>query len=96
MNRCLETRATPEGHKRRRYTDGVVRWTTIEVPLEAWRALNHQGRGNDRTAARQRALERARQRARAQALHQQGWKPLAIAHAMSIPVRTIHRWVRTP
>jgi hypothetical protein len=92
--RCLETRRTPEGFRRRRYEQDGVRFTTIEVPMEAWTALNRQGRGNDRAAARQRHLTRARLRGRAVDLYQRGWKPLAISHDLGVPVRTIQRWTR--
>lgn len=37
--RCLETRLTPEGYRRRRYELDGVRFTTLEVPIEqveAW------------------------------------------------------------
>ena len=94
MKRCLETRATTEGFKRRRYTDGVDRWSTIEVPLEMWTVLNRPGRATP--AVRLRTLAREQQVACARALHKDGWKPEAIAHHMSLPLRTIHRWVRTP
>jgi len=41
VKRCLETRATAEGFKRRRYEDeGGARRTTIEIPLELWRGAH--------------------------------------------------------
>ena len=89
--RCLETRTTPEGLRRRRYVDGSV---TIEVPLSAWKYLNRQGRGNDRVAAHQRAVQRDAVRRRAVELGTQGWKPLAIANELKVPVRSVQRWMR--
>jgi hypothetical protein len=88
--RCLETRATPEGHRRRRYADGSV---TIEVPLSAWQFLNRAGRGQDRVAAHKREVQREAVRRRAVELAQGGWKPLAIAHELEVSERSVQRWI---
>lgn len=35
--KCLETRKTPDGYKRRRYQlDDGTRQTTIEIPINLW------------------------------------------------------------
>lgn len=93
--RCLETRRTPEGFKRRRYEQDGVRFTTIEVPMQVWTAINRAGRGNDRAAANARARARAQMRARCVLLRQQGWKPEAISSETGVPTRTVQRWVAT-
>ena len=91
--KCLETRATPEGFKRRRYQreDGL-RVTTIEVPLSVWQSINSQGRGADRAAQWGRERNREAIRARAVALVRDGWKPLAVASEMGLAVRNVQRW----
>lgn len=71
-----------------------MRLTTIEVPMETWVFLNRQGRGNDRTAARQRALAREALHARVVALAREGWKPEAISSEVGAPTSSIHRWIR--
>jgi hypothetical protein len=90
--KCLETRRTPEGFKRRRYerTDGV-RITTVEVPIELWSTFNRQGRGN-RLAGWTRARERDALRLRALEQQRLGWKAIASAHELGVPVRTVQRW----
>ena len=91
--RCLETRATPDGFRRRRYQrDDGVRFTTIEVPLQVWTHLNKMGRGSNRAAQWERA--RAREAVRKQALQHlaAGWKAIASAHELGVPVRTVQRW----
>lgn len=91
--RCLETRATPDGFRRRRYQrDDGVRFTTIEVPLQVWNCLNKQGRGAYRRGQWERA--RARDAVRLQALKHmaEGWKAIASAHELGVPLRTVQRW----
>lgn len=91
--KCLETRKTTEGFKRRRYQceDGS-RITTIEVPLSVWNSINKQGRGADRAA--QWARERAREATRIKAVElvRSGWKPIAVASELGLAVRNVHRW----
>lgn len=91
--RCLETRLTAEGFKRRRYRhpDGrTVR--TIEVPIEVWNAINKQGTASNRAAAWKRARERDALRVKAQELMRAGWKPLAVSSELGVPARTLQRW----
>lgn len=91
--KCLETRRTPEGFKRRRYvTPEGVRFSTIEVPLPVWNAINKQGHAHDR--AKQWARARARDALRMRAIEhlRQGWKAIASAHELGVPVRTVERW----
>lgn len=93
--KCLETRRTPEGFKRRRYErDDGQRFTTLEVPAELWAWLNNQGRGQNRLAEIQREQEREAVRAAGRALLAQGWKPLAVSSQLAIPVRTVQRWAK--
>jgi transcriptional regulator NrdR family protein len=89
----LETRTTAEGYKRRRYAgEEGTRYTTIEIPLSVWNGINKQGRGSDRAAAfdRERSRENARQTARA--LMGQGWKAIAVASHLGVPLRSVQRW----
>lgn len=81
--RCLSTRATPEGFKRRRYAaaDGT-RLTTIEVPLELWEPL-------DRTPERWAAVK-----AQALALVAAGEARKTVASALSVSYRSIQRWTK--
>jgi hypothetical protein len=90
--RCLETRKTPQGYTRRRYERGDgVRFTTIEVPLIVWRGINRQGDG-DRATQWARARERDAVRLLALQHLNEGWKAIASAHELGVPVRTIQRW----
>lgn len=93
--KCLETRKTPEGFKRRRYQrDDGLRVTTIEVPLSVWNSINRQGRGADRAAQWNRARNREAIRARAVALVREGWKTIAVASELGLAVRSINRWIK--
>jgi hypothetical protein len=93
--KCLETRATPEGYKRRRYESaGGLRHTTIEVPLEVWRGINRQGRGNDRAAAWLRARERDSMRRQARSLVFNGKSRSDVAEVLAVSVRTVQRWTK--
>ena len=92
--KCLETRLTPEGYKRRRYESaGGLRHTTIEVPIEVWRGVNRQGRGNDRAAAWERARARDSKRMQARALFAAGKHKAFIAGLLNVSLRTVQRWV---
>lgn len=93
--RVLETRKTPDGFRRRRYegADGV-RFNTIEVPLPVWNSINKAGRAQQRAQEWLRARQREALRARAVALVESGWKPLAVAHELGAPVRSVQRWVQ--
>lgn len=91
--KCLETRITADGFKRRRYRheDGrTVR--TIEVPIEVWSSINKQGSARNRAAAWGRARERDALRVKAQELMRAGWKPLAVSSELGVPTRTLQRW----
>lgn len=93
--KCLETRLLPNGLKMRRYcyADGRC-YRTIEAPLEVWAGINKQGHGNDRMAGWLRARKRETLRTHALGLVAQGWKPLAAAHELGVPERTVQRWVQ--
>ncbi len=90
--KCIVSRPSAEGRRRRYRRDDGTTLDTIEVPLSVWRAINRQGRGNDRAAAYAREIERRRVRHCAVALVDAGWKIIAVAHELKIPVRTIQRW----
>lgn len=93
--KCLSTRRTPEGLKRRRYEqpDGT-RHTTIEVPVTVWNALNRQGRAADRLRQFTRVCARQSLRQAVVGRTLAGWKPLAVAHDLGVPLRTVQRWGR--
>lgn len=91
--KCLSTRTTSDGFKRRRYEmPSGQRVTTLEVPITVWAAINRQGRGSDRAAAWSRARARDNLRLRALDHMNLGWKAEASAHDLGVPVRTIYRW----
>lgn len=91
--KVLETRTTPEGYiRRRRRNDKGVTYYTIEVPEKVWNHINRMGRDNDRAAQFARVVNRAALKLRALAHMHEGWKPLASAHELGVPVRTIQRW----
>lgn len=92
--KCLETRTTAEGYKRRRYaTAAGHRFSTIEIPLEVWVRVNGVGRQRDRAAQANRALEREGLRRQALALCAAGRTPRDASAALGVPKRTIQRWV---
>lgn len=84
--RCLETRATAEGWRRRRYEDeSGRRWTTLELPIEVLRSVG-MGRLHECSRAHQRGVEqreRARQ-LREEVARRDGWKVAAIAHDLGV------------
>lgn len=93
--RCLTTRTTREGFRRRRYEPAAgERFSTIEVPLELWNSIRGQGRGRDRVAAWLRERERESRRRQAVALRRNGWTCRDIAQQLGVPLRTVVRWVR--
>lgn len=95
MTRCLETRRTPEGFKRRRYeTDEGLRFSTIEVPLVVWKGLVGRRRVAARTEQWRRGQDMAARKARGLQLHAEGWKPEAIASEIRVTTRTVQRWVK--
>lgn len=93
--RCLSTRTTREGFKRRRYVSAAGhRFTTIEVPLELWERINSVGRQRDRVAQAARALARESKQRQARALSAAGRSASDIAAALEVSRRTVQRWVR--
>jgi len=94
ISRVIETRRNTRGFKTRRYerSDGE-RFSTIEVPLEVWNALNKTGRGNDRMAGWLRKMGLNERRHKVISLHKDKWKPVAIAVELQIPERTVHRYI---
>ena len=94
--KCLETRETREGYRRRRYeTAAGLRFTTIEVPVEVWKRINSTGRPRDRAAQATRALERESLRRQAVALAASGLPRREVARRLNKPETTIRRWVNT-
>jgi hypothetical protein len=91
--RCIDSRPTSEGYRKRRYRDDLdVETTTIEVPMTVWKAINKQGRDNDRAAQHMRMVEKRRKIATACKHWHLGWKAIASAHEIGVPVRTVQRW----
>ena len=92
--KCLETRTTPQGFKRRRYVSaGGVRSTTIEVPFDLWQQVNGQGRNRDRAAAVLRKQERASLAAQARGLYLAGKSSRQVAALLGCSPRSVMRWV---
>lgn len=91
--KCIDSRRLPNGYRRRRYLrpDGQ-QLVTIEVPMVVWTAINKQGRDHDRAAAHLRALSRSAVHAQALRHLREGWKAVASAHELGVPVRTVQRW----
>lgn len=84
--KCLETRTTPEGWKRRRYErDDGTRYSTLEVPASVITAL---GRGAAALATETwRRGEVARERAaflKREIAARPDWKATALAHELNI------------
>lgn len=94
--KCLETRLTPEGFKRRRYQgkDPNHRITTIEVPLEVWKGINAQGRGSDRAAAFARGQTKEARRLLGLQYVAAGWNIRSVAHELDVNPSTVVRWVQ--
>lgn len=98
--KCLETRTTPEGFKRRRYQSAAgVRHTTIEVPVELWVAVNATSTtraraARERAAQAQRKLERESTRRQVLMLAGHGEKGHRIAQRLGVPQRTVYRWMK--
>jgi hypothetical protein len=92
--KCLETRTTVDGFKRRRYEDAGVRFSTIEVPLAVWNTINKQGRARDRATQAWRAAARAQLRLRVLDYKAQGWSARKAAYVSSVPLRTVQRWFK--
>ena len=90
--RCLETRRTPEGFRRRRYEQDGVRFTTIEVPVEVWRAVARPDRIARALAGRENAAAQARRRALGEHLLAQGWKPAAVANELNVSEAAVRQW----
>lgn len=89
--KCLSTRRTPEGFKRRRYQrDDGTRFNTIEVPEELWNTVNRKGL----TPADRHFAVQARQVVKDAALNHlaAGWNATASAEELNVPVSTINRW----
>ncbi len=91
--KCLETRTTPEGFKRRRYrTASNVIQRTIEVPLELWDRVNSVGRQRDRAAEVMRTIDKQSKKRQAIALRKNGVERSEVAKAVGVSVRTVSRW----
>lgn len=92
--KCIDSRPSPDGRRRKYRHPGGLITETIEVPLVVWRHVNTQGRGSNRIEAFRRTIERRRMKHCAVELVRAGWKPLAVAHEIGIPVRTVQRWAK--
>ena len=92
--KCLSTRATPEGYKRRRYeSPSGARHTTIEVPLKVWDRLSKSGSPRNRIAEAERALERESLKRQALALSLYVKSMRLIARRLGLPATTVRRWI---
>ncbi len=100
MRRCLETRITPEGFKRRRYQSAPgVRHTTIEVPIELWQAVNATSTARaraarERAAQAQRVLDRQSLKRQVLLLAAHEKNGHQIAQRLGVPERTVYRWIK--
>lgn len=94
--KCLETRETEEGYKRRRYeTAAGHRFTTIEVPMEIWKRVNSVGRQRDRAAEAARALQRQAVGRQAAGMRTAtGLSYREIARRLGISASTVRRYAR--
>jgi hypothetical protein len=98
--KCLETRTTPEGFKRRRYQSAAgVRHTTIEVPIELWQAVNATSTARaraarERAAKAQRKLERESIKRQVLLLAAHGENGHWISLRLGLPHRTVYRWLK--
>lgn len=93
--KCLETRVTPDGIKRRRYEhpDGT-RMSTVEVPLKLWVSVCAGGRSAEKKAAWFRQQDKAAKQKKALQLSASGKTDCAIAAKIGVPRRTVSRWTR--
>lgn len=93
--KCLETRVTPDGIKRRRYEhpDGT-RMSTVEVPLQLWASVCAGGRAAGAKAAWFRKQEMAAKQKQALQLSAAGQNDGAIALQIGVSRRTVSRWTR--
>lgn len=91
--KCLDTRRRPECLKARRYRaehGGIVQ--TVEIPLVVLRGVVPLHRLQPRMDAWRRNQERLKRRSAALDLIRQGWKPEAVAHELSLNVRTVQHY----
>lgn len=90
--KCLETRRTKEGLRRRRYrTDDNRTFWTVEVPDSVLCHVTSQPRLRAALEAWKRAQATAARRVRVEALLAQDWKPLAVAEEVGMAVRSIQQ-----
>ena len=95
--KCLESRPTAEGFRRRRYrNDAGVRFTTIEVPIEVWNSVKRPEVVASRMVGRQREIARQALKLQALILIRRGEKPESIANELGLTARTIQRWRVAP
>lgn len=93
--KCLETRTTPEGFKRRRYRSPTgVRRTTIEVPIEVWQAVNGSGAAYIRYAQAMFHDERQSLKRQGLALVGSGLSQREVARRLDVQASTVNRWVK--
>lgn len=92
--RCLSTRTTVEGFKRRRYESAIGhRHTTIEVPLEVWNRVNTVGRQRNRAAEAMRALNReSLQRQAVMLASTSGLSTREVAARLGTSESNVRRW----
>jgi hypothetical protein len=89
--KCVETRRTTEGFRRRRYVTSYGTIRTIEIPESVFKALD-QKKIKRRMAGWNRNQMWRLLCVMSMQHKQQGWKALASAHELGIDVRTVQRW----
>ena len=91
--KCLSTRTTPEGFKRRRYQSaGGLRHTTIEIPFEVWQELNKNGEGTRHAAAVAEAHDFASRQLQVVSLLRHGYSAIEVAMRTGVELSTVYRW----
>lgn len=87
--KCLETRTTIEGFKRRRYEDNGARFTTIEVPIDLWKKLCIKAIRKGIRADRAAEIQRAK------LLRQNEWSVDEISVELGVSMSTVVTWLAT-
>lgn len=93
--KCLATRQTADGFRRRRYESPTGhRFSTVEVPLEVWNRLNSPGRARNRFAEIMTTLDRESRSRQVKSLRKSGLSCRDIAARLTIPLRTVQRYAK--
>lgn len=90
--KCIDSRPSDAGRRRKYIDDDGVKHETIEVPLDLWRALTRVGRAQDRAAEWKRARTRGLVQQAALKHKTEGIGATQSAMMLGMPVRTVQRW----